>query len=118
VAGRRAATSIRPIEAAAAIFLAAYAPALADGDIRAGREAAHKCEVCHGLDGKSKVPEAPNLAGQIPQYIIKQLSEFRSGERRNELMSVVAPSLTEKEIEDLAAYYSAIEVTIGKIPGQ
>jgi cytochrome c553 len=118
MAGRRAATSIPPIIVAAAISLAACAPARADGDIKAGREAAHKCEVCHGLDGMSKVPEAPNLAAQNPQYIIKQLGDFKTGERKNELMSVVAPSLTQKEIEDLAAYYSSIEVTIGKIPGQ
>ena len=101
-----------------ALLLLASAPARADGDIAAGRQAAQKCEACHGLDGKAKIPEAPNLAGQSSQYLIAQLNAFRSGERKNEMMSLVAPTLEDKEIENLAAYYSAIEVTIGKIPGQ
>jgi cytochrome c553 len=90
----------------------------AGGDIKAGREKAQKCEVCHGLDGLSKVAEAPNIAGQNQQYLVKQLNAFKSGERQNEMMSIVAPSLSPDDIEDLAAYYAAIEITIGKIPGQ
>lgn len=115
---RQAVASFRLLIAPAAIFLVACAPALADGDIKAGREAAQKCETCHGLDGKSKIPEAPNIAGQNAQYIVKQLGDFKAGARQNQMMSIIVPTLTDKEIEDLAAYYSAIEVTIGKIPGQ
>ncbi len=103
---------------AAVVPAVASAPAFADGDVTAGREAAHQCEVCHGLDGLSKTPEAPNLAGQNQNYLIKQLGDFKAGKRENEMMSVVVPSLTDQDIENLAAYYSAIEVKIGKIPGQ
>ena len=115
---RKSAQRIRFSIVPAAIFAVANASAFADGDVMAGREAAHQCEVCHGLDGKSKTPEAPNLAGQNENYLIKQLGDFKAGKRENELMSVVAPSLSDKDIENLAAYYSAIEVKIGKIPGQ
>ena len=117
---RELAACFRLLAAAGAIFITAGAgaPALADGDIKAGRQAAQVCEVCHGLDGKSKIPEAPNIAGQSAQYIIKQLNDFKAGERKNEMMSVIVPMLSDKQIEDLAAYYSAIEVTIGKVPGQ
>ena len=112
------AARVRSLVLPAATLIAASAPALADGDIAAGREAAHQCEVCHGLDGLSKIPEAPNLAGQTQAYLVKQLSDFKAGKRENEMMSVVVPALTPEDIDNLAAYYSAIEVKIGKIPGQ
>ena len=88
------------------------------GDVMAGREKAQKCEVCHGLDGIAKIVEAPNIAGQSAQYLTKQLNAFKSGERQNEMMSIVAPTLSPQDIEDLAAYYAAIEIKVGKIPGQ
>jgi len=86
------------------------------GDIKSGAALAEKCEACHGLDGLSKIVEAPNIAGQTELYLIKQLSAFKTGERQNEMMSVVASTLSDKEIEDLASYYSAIEISVGKIP--
>jgi cytochrome c553 len=88
------------------------------GNVKAGREKAQVCEVCHGLDGRAKMPEAPNLAGQNEGYLIAQLLAFKNGERKNEQMAVISPALSEADIEDLAAYYAAIEVTIGKIPGE
>jgi cytochrome c553 len=90
----------------------------AAGNVKAGRDKARMCEACHGLDGKSKMPEAPNLAGQIESYVVGQLNAFKTGERRNEQMSVIVQALSPQEIEDLAAYYSAIDVTVGKIPGE
>jgi cytochrome c553 len=93
--------------------VAAYA-----GDVKAGAALAGKCEACHGLDGLSKIAEAPNIAGQNEQYLIEQLTAFKTGERHNEMMAVVAPTLSDKDIEDLASYYSAIEIKVGKIPGK
>jgi cytochrome c553 len=84
----------------------------AAGDVTAGRQKALMCQTCHGLDGKAKIPEAPNLAGQSPTYLIKALNDYRSGARKNDMMSLVAPTLKDKDVEDLAAYYSAIEVTV------
>lgn len=93
-----------------AILLAATVTAQA-GDIAAGKRKALACQTCHGLDGLSKLPEAPNLAGQPEPYLIKALGEFRQGTRQNELMSVVAKGLSDADAADLAAYYAAIRIT-------
>lgn len=88
------------------------------GDIKAGRAKAMMCQACHGLDGLSKAPDAPNIAGQIEPYLVAQLQAYKSGTRKNDAMSVVAPSLSDKDIEDLAAYFSAVEISVGQLPGQ
>jgi cytochrome c553 len=90
--------------------------AQAAGDIKAGRQKALACQTCHGLDGKSKLPEAPNLAGQTEIYLVKALKDFRSGARKNDMMSLVAPTLKDQDIDDLAAYFAAIPVTYGPPP--
>jgi cytochrome c553 len=95
-----------------------FADLASAGDVKAGRALTQKCEACHGVDGVSKIVEAPNLAGQTEPYLIKALTLYKEGQRQNDMMSVVAPTLTETEIADLAAYYSAIPVTIGKLPGE
>ncbi len=92
--------------------------ASAQGSVKAGRQKAERCAVCHGLDGLSKVAEAPNLAGQNERYLVEQLGAFRDGARQNEMMSIVIKDLSPTDIEDLAAYYAAIEIKIGKIPGE
>jgi cytochrome c553 len=76
------------------------------------------CQACHGLDGLSLVPDAPNISGQTEPYITAQLQAYKSGTRKSEAMSVIAPPLSDTDIADLAAYYSAIEIKIVKIPGQ
>jgi cytochrome c553 len=88
------------------------------GDVKAGRTKALMCQACHGLDGLSKVPDAPNIAGQTEPYLVAQLQAYKTGLRKNDAMSVVAPSLSDTDIEDLAAYFSAIEISVGKLPGQ
>jgi cytochrome c553 len=88
------------------------------GDVKAGRAKAMMCQACHGLDGLSKTPDAPNIAGQIEPYLVAQLQAFKSGLRKNDAMSVVAPTLSDKDIEDLATYFAAIEISVGKLPGQ
>jgi len=85
--------------------------------VKAGRTKALMCQACHGLDGLSKVPDAPNIAGQTEPYIAAQLQAYKSGVRKNDAMSVVAPSLSDTDIGDLAAYFSAIEISVGKLPG-
>jgi cytochrome c553 len=88
------------------------------GDVKAGRTKALMCLACHGIDGLSKVPDAPNIAGQTEPYLVAQLQAYKSAARKNDAMSVVAPSLSDKDIEDLAAYFSAIEIKVVKIPGE
>jgi len=87
------------------------------GDVKAGRTKALMCQACHGLDGLSKTPDAPSIAAQIEPYIVAQLQAYKSGARKNDAMSVVAPSLSDTDIEDLAAYFSAIEINVVKMPG-
>ena len=65
----------------------------AQGDVKAGRATAQKCEACHGLDGLAKIAEAPNLAGQSDIYLVKTLKDYRSGARKNDMMSLVARAL-------------------------
>ncbi len=88
------------------------------GDVKAGRTKALMCQACHGLDGLSKTPDAPNIAGQTEPYIVTQLQAFKAGTRKNDAMSVVVPSLSDKDVEDLAAYFSAIEIKVVRIPGE
>ena len=81
-------------------------------DARAGRQKTVVCQACHGLDGLSKNPEAPNLAGQIEGYMVKALKEYRSGERKNESMNIVAKDLSDEDMADVSAYYAAIQVDV------
>jgi cytochrome c553 len=79
----------------------------AAGTVEAGQAKSATCMACHGMDGNSANPEWPSLAAQHPSYILKQLKHFKSGERQNPLMSPMAMILTDQDMEDLAAYFSA-----------
>jgi cytochrome c553 len=98
---------------ASGVAVASLAGPVAAADAQAGRQkVAGLCQACHGMDGLSKNPEAPNLAGQIQNYLAKSLNEYRSGERRNESMNIVAKELTDEEIANLSAYYASIQVDV------
>jgi cytochrome c553 len=86
--------------------------ALAAGDAAAGRRKAVACQTCHGLDGLSKIPDAPNLAGQPEPYLVKAIDDFRQGTRRNDMMSLVVERLQDQDVADLAAYYASIEISV------
>ena len=87
------------------------APAHAAGDAKAGRQKALQCQTCHGLDGLSKLPEAPNLGGQPEPFLVNALNDFRKGVRKNDMMTLVVEKLTDQDVADLAAYFAAIEVS-------
>lgn len=89
------------------VLLAAAAPA-AGGDPEEGRRLAGQCRTCHGLDGIAKIPVAPHIGGETAGYITRQLEAFRSGAREHEMMTVVASSLTDDAIADLASWYSSL----------
>ncbi len=82
------------------------------GDARAGRQKITTCQACHGLDGLSKNPEAPNLAGQVENYLARSLEFYRSGERKNDAMNIVAKELSDEDIADVSAYYASIQVDV------
>ncbi len=108
---------MRAAVAAAGIILAAASPAAAQ-DVLAGRGlATRSCAACHGANGIAMLPEAANLAGQDATYLTRQLEAFREGSRVNEQMSVVAKTLTDQQIANLAAFYSAIQIEVVKVPG-
>ncbi len=77
------------------------------GDAAAGKEASAVCAACHGADGNSSIPTNPKLAGQYESYIVRALKDYRSGVRKNAIMSGFAAQLTDKQIDDLAAYFSS-----------
>ena len=96
----------------ALVVAMAFASSAEAGDAKAGRKAATACQTCHGMDGLSKLPEAPNLAGQVEIYLAKALGEYRDGTRKNEVMNVVAKPLSDADIANLAAYYAAIQIEV------
>jgi cytochrome c553 len=64
------------------------------------------CSGCHGQDGNSVTPTYPKLAGLGYEYILKQLNDFKSGKRKNAVMSGMVASLTPDDMMNLAAYFS------------
>ena len=84
----------------------------AAGDPVAGKAKAVICAVCHGLNGIAKNPDAPNLAGDNANYIIKQLHAFQSGTRKHEQMTIIAKNLSETDVGNVAAWYSGLKVTV------
>ena len=82
-------------------------------DPGAGRIKANAaCAVCHGPSGIAMMPSAPHLAGQPSIYLVEQLNHYRSGKRTHEIMSVIAKPLTDSEIDDLAAWYSSLQISV------
>ena len=89
-----------------------FAGAALARDPVAGRKTAGMCATCHGALGISQLPNAPNLAGQPAIYTAEQLKNYRSGRRTNEVMAVIAKPLSDQDIDDLAAWYASIEITV------
>lgn len=96
--------------AAISLSLAGVATARdpAAGKIRAQQA----CATCHGLYGKAQMPMTPNLAGQVPEYMAYQIRNYKTGKRAHEVMSVIAKSLSEEDIDNVVAWYTSIKVTV------
>ena len=92
--------------AVACAAFAATTGALATDE--AGKKKADEaCAACHGPEGNKPItPETPRLAGQQYDYLVQALNAYRKGTRDNPVMSAMAKPLTEKEIRDLADYFS------------
>ena len=87
--------------------------ASAAADAAAGEAKAAVCIACHGPAGNSLVPTWPKLAGQHPEYLYKQLTDFKGEARKNDQMSPQVLPLNEQDFQDLAAYFSAQQQTPG-----
>jgi cytochrome c553 len=66
------------------------------------------CAACHGFDGNSPLAANPNLAGQHADYLLKQLTEFKSGARNNPVMAAIVANLSAGDMRDLANYYGSL----------
>ncbi len=82
-------------------------PAFA-ADVEAGADLATQCSACHGAAGISTGGNFPNLAAQKDGYVASQLRAFRAGDRTNALMNAVAASLSDADIENLAAHFASL----------
>ena len=85
---------------------------LAQGDAAAGQAKSALCGSCHGADGNSPLAMNPKLAGQSAKYMVKQLQDFKSGARPGATMAAMVLSLSDQDMEDIAAWYSSQQPTI------
>ena len=93
------------IAALAALTLSAGVRA---GDPQRGLEKSEVCRSCHGRDGNQVLQDTyPRLAGQHEDYLVHALKAYRSGDRQNAIMSSFAKDLSDRDIADIAAWYSS-----------
>ncbi|HSF71933.1 MAG TPA: c-type cytochrome [Methylotenera sp.] len=72
------------------------------------------CAACHGADGNSTISLNPKLAGQHPEYLLKQLTNFKEGKRVNAVMAGMVANLSKEDMQSLAKYYASQKQTLGK----
>ena len=85
-------------------------PASHAQDVDAGRaRVGEVCSACHGLNGVSVSATIPNLAGQKAGYLGSQLNAFKSGARKNQIMSPIATQLSPGDIANVAAYFASLQ---------
>lgn len=95
------------------LLAALAAPALANEpaaafkpDVKKGEAIAAVCSACHAADGSRGAPTFPILQGQHPEYLAKQLREFKSGARDNAVMKGFASALSDEDMRHVAAFYA------------
>ena len=99
----------RNLTAVLAVAAALAAGQVAAADIEAGKKKAQEvCAACHNMDGISTITEYPKLAGQYPDYLAKALRDYKSGARKNPVMAGMAAGLSQKDIDDVAAYFASL----------
>ena len=104
-------TRLQLLGMAAALALFATTSVHAEGDKAAGRTLVYTCAGCHGVPGYSNAyPQypVPKIAGQNEQYIINALHGYKSGERTHPTMMAQAQSLSDTDIQNIAAYLSSL----------
>lgn len=94
--------------------LAAGSPAAnAAPSATAGAAISAQCGACHGSNGIAADTSIPNLAGQHYQYLLAQIEAYKSGTRKNPIMNEMAHALSQAQMEDLAAYFASIPISVG-----
>lgn len=97
--------------AALLVTMTAANPGLAAGDPAAGAELGYSCLGCHGIDGyRNAYPSyrVPKLGGQKAAYLVIAITGYREGKRAHPTMGAQASSLTDQQIEDVAAYLASL----------
>lgn len=96
--------------AALLLALSVAATAVQAADVAAGQAKADAvCAACHGKDGNTPIdPSYPKLAGQHREFLVRALLDYKSGSRKNAVMSGLAQPLSRADIDNLAAYYAGL----------
>jgi cytochrome c553 len=93
----------------------AVAPAAAKADLAKGEASFNGvCAACHGPEGNSVIPVNPKLAQQHPDYMVKQLTEFKAGKRENAVMLGMSAALSEDDMKNIAAWLTTKKATPGE----
>lgn len=95
----------------ACALLGLSATARADGDAAKGKVESYTCIGCHGIAGYDNMYpnyHVPRLAGQHAAYIVQSLKEYKSGDRAHRTMHAQASSLTDQQMQDIAAYFESL----------
>lgn len=95
----------------------ASAPLLAADNAVNGKAKAAACFACHGADGNAVDPQYPRLAGQYNEYIQQALHEYKDGRRNNPIMKGFTATLSDQDIQDIAAYYSSLPTKLDTLQG-
>jgi len=105
---------VKKIKITYGLIFAVMSMTLYASDIAKGKEKSAICAGCHGADGIGLSQEFPNLAGQKEGYILKQLKAFKNGTRKNPTMAAMVAALDNKDMMNLAAYFSSLKPNFGK----
>ncbi|MEZ5461582.1 cytochrome c [Dokdonella sp.] len=101
-----------------ALAIPAASSFAASANLEAGKKLAQPCQACHGADGNATQPIYPKLAGQYADYLARALTEYRDGNRVNPIMAAFVEKLSDQDIKDLAAYYSAMPGQLDDLDGR
>lgn len=111
-ASARLVAALAPFVAAGAFAADAAAPSPPD-PAKGQTISTQVCGACHTADGSRGAPANPIIAGQHPEYIVKQLEEFKSGKRNNPIMKGFASTLSEADMRNVAAFYGGKQAKAG-----
>ena len=88
-------------------------PAAFKADLAKGQQLSTSCQACHAADGTRGAPANPILQGQHPEYLVKQLTEFKSGKRKQAVMMGMVSTLSDDDMKQVAAFYASKQAKPG-----
>jgi len=92
----------------AAALMLGVGSAQAAGDAAEGQARSRSCATCHGANGIAGMPNVPSLAAQNEQYLLKALADYKSGARKDDMMTLIVQRLSDEDMANLAAYYAGL----------